>query len=50
MEIQAEGDKGLLEELFRQVQLGPSHAHVAHVEFEPYEPTGEFNSFEIKGW
>jgi acylphosphatase len=50
VEIQAEGDRGLLEELFRQIQIGPSHAHVAKVEFEPYEPSGEFDSFEIRGW
>lgn len=50
VEIQAEGDRGLLDELFRQIQIGPSHAHVANVEFEPYEPTGEFDSFEIRGW
>jgi len=47
VEIEAEGERGRLEELIQQVKLGPTFAHVTDVlvEWKPY--TGRYRSFEI---
>jgi acylphosphatase len=48
VEIVAEGDRELLNELLQWSYHGPSSARVDHVDFsfEPYQ--GEFNSFGVR--
>ncbi len=48
VEIVVEGDRGLIEELIKDLRVGPHLADVRKVDinWEPY--TGEFNDFRIK--
>ena len=43
-----EGDKLNIEELFKLIKLGPSHAHVNNAVINWFENKNEFNSFEVK--
>lgn len=43
-----EGDKIIIEELFKLIKLGPSHAHVKNARIEWSETKNEFDSFEVK--
>lgn len=43
-----EGDKINIEELFKLLKLGPSHAHVKNAWIEWSEFKNEFESFEVK--
>ena len=43
-----EGDKLDIEELFKLIKLGPSHAHVKNARIDWFEFNNEFNSFEVK--
>ncbi|MGC9400573.1 MAG: acylphosphatase [Anaerolineae bacterium] len=47
VEIQAEGTQAALQELIRQVQQGPSHAHVTNVEVAWQAPTGQYSHFGV---
>lgn len=47
VEIVAEGPRGTLEQLARDVAEGPGHALVRDIELEWSEPGGEFESFEV---
>ena len=42
-----EGSNYLIEDLFQQIQIGPSHAHVKDAKIEWSESKGEFKSFEV---
>ncbi len=44
----AEGPRSLLEQLLEAVRVGPSSAHVRHVEAHWGEATGEFNGFSVR--
>lgn len=44
----AEGEKSLVEELYRKIKVGPSHASVKNCNVDWLEPKNEFNIFEIK--
>ena len=48
VEIEAEGDRSLLEELLKEVKVGPRSAHVANLRLEWREPTYRAGSFEIR--
>jgi len=48
VEIEAEGDRSLLEELLKEVKVGPRSAHVANLRLEWREPTHRAGSFEIR--
>jgi acylphosphatase len=50
VEIEVEGERSLIEELIKQVRVGPRFASVEDVQvtWKPYE--GKYHSFEIKGW
>lgn len=48
VEIVAEGDAGQITKLIEFCQQGPPSARVEDVKVDEEEPTGEFNSFEIK--
>lgn len=50
VEVLAEGDSSLLEQLVNDLRVGPRSAEVTAVETIPVELTGQFESFEIKGW
>lgn len=43
-----EGDKINIEELFKLIKLGPTHAHVKNARIDWLEFKNEFNSFEVK--
>jgi len=44
----AEGDRSLVEELIKQLRIGPSHAHVKNCKVEWSESNDEFKTFEVK--
>ena len=44
----AEGEKSLVEELYRKIKVGPSHASVKNCKVDWLEPKNDFNSFEIR--
>lgn len=44
----AEGEKSLVEELYKKIKIGPSHASVKDCKVEWLEPKNEFDSFEIR--
>ncbi|MBI4576881.1 MAG: acylphosphatase [Planctomycetes bacterium] len=50
VEAVAEGPRGLLEELAAWCRRGPSAARVREVQVSWGEATGEFVSFEVRGW
>ena len=43
-----EGDKLNIEELFKLIKLGPSHAHVKNARMDWSDFKNEFESFEVK--
>lgn len=47
VEVVAEGDSGMLQELMSKLQQGPPAARVTGVAVEPQEYVGEFQSFEV---
>ncbi len=44
----AEGEKGLVEELFNKIKVGPIHAAVKSFKIDWLVPKNEFETFEIK--
>ena len=48
VEILAEGEKALLEELLSAVRIGPRSASVRDVVLEWTQPTKEFSDFEVR--
>ena len=48
VEVLAEGEKGRLEQLRTQMEVGPRGAWVKRVELSWPEPTGAYNRFEIR--
>lgn len=48
VEIEAEGERSLLEELIKEVKIGPRLAHVSDVKVEWLESTGKEKDFIIK--
>lgn len=44
----AEGDRALLEELFKKIKIGPMHADVRDASIKWSDATNEFTSFEIR--
>lgn len=49
VEIFAEGDRGMIEELISQLRVGPSFARVTDVVVEWKTFTGKYDQFEITG-
>jgi acylphosphatase len=48
VEVEAEGDRSLLEELVKQVRIGPRSAQVTNLELEWKSPTYQFTHFQIR--
>lgn len=46
VEIEAEGDRGRLEELIKSVKIGPTFSRVVDVIIEWQRFTGKYNSFD----
>lgn len=48
VEIEVEGDRSLIEELIKEVKVGPRAAHVSDVmiEWKPYQ--GRFHNFDVR--
>jgi acylphosphatase len=44
----AEGELAMIEELYKLIKIGPSHADVKNASIRWSEPTNEFKKFEIK--
>ncbi|MCJ7553703.1 MAG: acylphosphatase [Ignavibacteriaceae bacterium] len=45
---EVEGDTGLIQELIKEIKIGPSYAHVKNCVVEWSECKNEFNSFEVR--
>ena len=43
-----EGSKNLIEALYKEMQIGPPHAHVTGADIVWTKYKNEFNSFEVK--
>lgn len=48
VEVEAEGDRALVEQLIAQLRVGPRSAHVSDLKVEWTEPTGAHRRFEIR--
>jgi acylphosphatase len=48
VEVEAEGDRSLLEELIAVLKVGPRSAHVRNLRIEWLAPEHERKSFEIR--
>jgi acylphosphatase len=44
----AEGERGLIEELFKKLRVGPRSAHVSNARIEWGEYKNEFSTFEVE--
>jgi acylphosphatase len=47
VEVWAEGERSKLDNLRKQLHIGPPHSQVTQVTTEWSEPTGKFNNFRI---
>ena len=48
VEIEAEGDRSLVEELIKEVKVGPRSAHVKDLKIEWQDFKNRFQAFEIR--
>ncbi|HEY6191961.1 MAG TPA: acylphosphatase [Bacteroidota bacterium] len=48
VEIEVEGDRSLIEELIKEVTVGPRAADVTHVKVDWKKPEHQFRRFEIR--
>jgi Acylphosphatases len=48
VEIEAEGDRSLVEEFMKQIKVGPRAAHVADMKIEWIKCTGTPSGFEVQ--
>ena len=49
VEIEVEGDRGMIYELIDTVKAGPRSAHVTNTIINWKEPAGDYHSFNIAG-
>ncbi len=45
---EVEGDEGLIQELIKELKVGPSHAHVKNCAVEWSKFKGEFKAFDVR--
>jgi acylphosphatase len=48
VEVWVEGERSKLDNLLKQLHIGPPHAKVTQVTTEWLEPTGKFSNFRIR--
>ena len=48
VEIEAEGERSLVEELLKDVKVGPRSAHVTDMKIRWIEPAQAFQTFEVR--
>jgi len=48
VEIVAEGERSIVEELIKDIKIGPRSAHVSDLHIEWVAPTGTYHRFEIR--
>jgi Acylphosphatases len=48
VEIEAEGDRSLVEEFMKQIKVGPRAAHVADMKIEWIKCTGTPSGFKVQ--
>jgi len=48
VEVEAEGEKGLLEELLRRLQAGPDGASVEKIDLSWPEYQGKYSAFDVR--
>lgn len=48
VEIEVEGEEGVLNAFLGDVRRGPSHAHVTNVQVNRRPATGQYRGFEVK--
>ena len=49
VEVEIEGDRSLVEEMIKQLNVGPRSAHVADLGIEWHDVTGKHLGFTIRG-
>jgi acylphosphatase len=49
VEIEAEGERGMIEQFIKEVTVGPRHAAVSDVAPTFKDYTGQYRSFDIRG-
>jgi|GEM_PF-3771549 len=47
--VEAEGDRGAIEILIKELKAGPSHATVTDIDVFWVECSGKYSSFDIRG-
>ncbi len=47
--ITAEGDRGTLEILIKELKVGPTYASISRVDVDWIEYTGRYKMFDIRG-
>jgi len=48
VEVDVQGDEGMLEEFLESLRVGPRAAHVTGLDVEELEPTDRFDGFGVK--
>ena len=48
VEIEAEGERGLIEEFLKAVKVGPTYAHISDMKIEWYEKPRGYRDFGIR--
>lgn len=48
VEIEVEGDRGIIEEFIKEVKIGPTYAHIADMKIEWYDKPRGHREFDVK--
>jgi acylphosphatase len=48
VEVEAEGPKDKIEELLRQLKIGPQDAIIEKIDMKWSDPTGKYTSFDVR--
>jgi acylphosphatase len=48
VEVEVEGERGVISEFIKEMRIGPPSAHVVDVEVRWREPEGKYVNFEVK--
>lgn len=48
VEVDVEGEEGMVNELVKKLRIGPPSSHVTGIEVEDLHPEGEYSDFGVK--
>ncbi len=48
VEIEAQGERGMVEALIQEINIGPRFAHITHVDVQWLSPVDTFFGFEVR--